>query len=128
VTGDVDLVQAGHPYPVVQRRSGQIEFLGEGGLPVGLIPGARYHSVRTVIGPGDRLILLSDGMTEATNPAGKMIDPAGLSAIFSKFERLRGRAFLDAVFWDLEDYTDGQMEDDVSAAIFSFDGKKTYRN
>ncbi|KEO52269.1 PP2C family protein-serine/threonine phosphatase [Thioclava indica] len=128
VTGQVELVQAGHPYPVVQRRSGQIEFLGEGGLPIGLIPGARYEAVRTVVGPGDRLILLSDGMTEATNQSGEMIDPDGLSAIFAKFTRLRGRAFLDAVFWDLEDYTAGQMEDDVSAVIFSFDGEKTYRN
>ncbi|WP_295534075.1 SpoIIE family protein phosphatase [uncultured Thioclava sp.] len=128
VTGRVELVQAGHPYPVVQRQSGDIEFLGEGGLPVGLIPGARYRSINTVLAPGDRLILLSDGMTEATNRAGKMIDHAGLSAIFTKFAQLRGRAFLDAVFWDLENYTDAQMEDDVSAVIFSFDGAKMYRD
>ena len=100
-SGKVDLVQAGHPYPVVQRKTGAIEFLGEGGLPIGLIPGARYQNVTTVLAPGDRLILLSDGMTEATDRAGRMIDQAGLGAIFSKFAQLRGQAFLNAVFWEL---------------------------
>ncbi|KEP70435.1 chemotaxis protein CheY [Thioclava dalianensis] len=124
VTGEVVLVQAGHPYPVVQRRSGEVEFIGNGGLPVGLIAGARYDSVQTRLHPGDRLILLSDGMTEAMTPEGKMIDHDGLAAIFQKFAQLRGRAFLEAVSWELDAWAQEAPADDVSAVVFSFDGAK----
>ena len=41
-TGRVILAQAGHPHPAVQRADGSVEFVGEGGLPVGLIEGASF--------------------------------------------------------------------------------------
>ncbi|NHX28342.1 serine/threonine-protein phosphatase, partial [Escherichia coli] len=64
-TGLIRLVQAGHPHPMVQRADGRIEFVGDGGVPVGLIPGAGYESFEIRLGPGDRLLLYSDGFTEA---------------------------------------------------------------
>ncbi len=39
-SGTCQLVQAGHPHPIVMRRTGEIEVLGRGGLPIGLIEGA----------------------------------------------------------------------------------------
>src|SRR5690606_16616715 len=53
VTGDVSLVQAGHPHPVLLRAGGGIDLLGDGGLPVGLIEGASYHAVEARLEPGD---------------------------------------------------------------------------
>ncbi|WP_348638922.1 SpoIIE family protein phosphatase [Thioclava sp. L04-15] len=121
-TGRVELVQAGHPYPVVQRYGGQVEFLGEGGLPIGLIPGADYATVTTLLAPGDRLILISDGITEATNPKGAMIDQTGLAALLRKFSSLEGPSFLDAILWEIEDYTAGDITDDISVAVFEYRG------
>ncbi|KEO54504.1 PP2C family protein-serine/threonine phosphatase [Thioclava pacifica] len=121
-TGQIELVQAGHPYPVVQRRDGRVEFLGQGGLPIGLIPGAQYVSVSTRLAPGDRLLLISDGITEATDPDGIMIDETALATLIRKFAGLRGPDFLDAILWEIEAYTAGDITDDVSAAIFEFRG------
>lgn len=121
-TGRAELVQAGHPYPMLLRAGGAVEFLGEGGLPIGLIPDARYESVSTRLGPGDRLVLVSDGLTEATDPQGRMIDEARLAAIMRNFSRLEGRAFLDALLWEIDDYTESAINDDVSAASFEFHG------
>lgn len=69
-SGKGTLCQAGHPYPLVSRRDGRVQTLGEGGLPVGLLPDARYEAVDFQLGPGDRLLLYSDGVTECFAPDG----------------------------------------------------------
>lgn len=63
-TGRVSLVQAGHPHPMVVRQNGTIEYYGKGGLPIGLFPDAQYTRVDLALQKGDRLFLLSDGVTE----------------------------------------------------------------
>jgi phosphoserine phosphatase RsbU/P len=124
ITGHVEMVQAGHPHPAVQRADGSIEFLGLGGLPVGLIDGAEYDGFSTVLHPGDRLFMMSDGITEAANPAGDLLGEIGLSRIMDRNRNLRGAAFLEAAVWELSDYTLGEFSDDVSGAFFEFDGAK----
>ena len=124
ISGKVEIVQAGHPYPAVQRASGEVEFLGAGGLPVGLIEGADYDTITTHLKPGDRLFLMSDGITEATDPAGDMLGESGLAQIIRKSAAMRGAAFLDAIYWDIETFSNGNLVDDVSAVFFEFDGAK----
>lgn len=125
VSGDVCLVQAGHPHPAVQRADGTVEFLGQGGLPIGLLPMADYEQVTTVLAPGDRLFLMSDGITEAASPSGEMLCEDGLSRLMRDSVKLRGQAYLDALFWDLSEYAQGNLVDDVSAVLFEFNGAKT---
>jgi sigma-B regulation protein RsbU (phosphoserine phosphatase) len=48
-SGQVKLVQAGHPHPLLIRKDGQMQSLGVGGLPIGLIPGATYDSMTMVL-------------------------------------------------------------------------------
>ncbi|MDD8022138.1 MAG: fused response regulator/phosphatase [Paracoccaceae bacterium] len=124
ISGKVSLVQAGHPHPAVQRADGTVEFLGDGGMPVGLIEGAEYETITTRLHPGDRLFLMSDGITEAADPSGALLGEDGLERIIRKSARLRAAAFLDAIFWDLEAFAAGELIDDVSAVFFEFDGAK----
>jgi serine phosphatase RsbU (regulator of sigma subunit) len=42
-----------------------VEALGQGGLPVGILSNADYEEIRFPFGPGDRLVVYSDGLTEA---------------------------------------------------------------
>ena len=124
VSGRVALVQAGHPHPAVMRQGGQVEFLGAGGLPVGLIEGAVYDQVETTLGPGDKLFIMSDGLTEAADPAGRQIGQGGLARVLSEARALRGAAFLQAVTDRLDQFTGGRFDDDMSAIHFEFDGPK----
>ncbi|MDE3080672.1 MAG: fused response regulator/phosphatase [Paracoccaceae bacterium] len=118
-TGDVDLVQAGHPRPAVQRSDGPVEFLGDGGLPVGLIADARFDRITTRLGPGDRLLIASDGITECTDPRGAQFDEPGVAACLARHSDLRGQMFLDALVQDLQDHSGApDFTDDVSAALF----------
>ncbi|HYG99601.1 MAG TPA: SpoIIE family protein phosphatase [Terriglobales bacterium] len=66
--GTMEFINCGHVPPVLVCSSG-VSRPRESNLPVGLIPGASYESARCELEPGDKLILLSDGVTEAANAA-----------------------------------------------------------
>lgn len=124
ISGKVGLVQAGHPHPAVIRRNGAIEYLGKGGLPMGLFEGATYETVTAQLYPGDRLFLGSDGITEATNAAGELLEQEGFIPLLERLSALRGHALLDALYWELQRYSGDALTDDVSAVLFEFDGAK----
>lgn len=122
-TGAVTLAQAGHPHPLVQRASGATEFIEEGGMPVGLFDDAQFGQVKLQLAPGDRLLLHSDGFTEATSDEAGMLDQAGLARIVDGMDALRGEAFLETLVWKLSEFTgDADFEDDVSAVLFEYRG------
>ena len=122
-TGRVSLVQAGHPHPLLLRADGRIETVGNGGLPVGLVPTATYDRVDLRLAPGDRLLLMSDGITEATDPAGKELGETGVRNFVSRNAGLHGPTFLETLLWDVEGYTgDSEARDDISAVLFEYRG------
>jgi serine phosphatase RsbU (regulator of sigma subunit) len=82
-SGRGSLIQAGHPSPLLLRRAERrAELLGDGGLPVGLIPGASWELVRFSLAPGDRLVLYSDGISEASRPGEGSFSEERLAAYF----------------------------------------------
>ena len=121
-TGEVELTQAGHPPPLIQRASGAIEFLGDGGLPVGLLPQADYDRVTARLSPGDRLLLASDGISECPRrDDGALLEDAGLAALMDAARGKRGPALLEALTWDLAaHHGDDNFPDDVSAVLYEF--------
>jgi sigma-B regulation protein RsbU (phosphoserine phosphatase) len=121
-TGQVELLQAGHPHPAVLRRDGRVDYIGDGGLPIGLIEGARYETRRLTLAPGERLMLMSDGFTEAEGAGAGLLGEDGLAAIMERSARLRGPAFLDALTWDIDAHSGGELADDISAVLLEFDG------
>ncbi|MGA7515117.1 MAG: PP2C family protein-serine/threonine phosphatase [Candidatus Sulfotelmatobacter sp.] len=60
-------INAGHNNPILRRASGAIERLDVGGLPLGILPEARYESASITLAPGDWLIIFTDGVIEAEN-------------------------------------------------------------
>jgi serine phosphatase RsbU (regulator of sigma subunit) len=75
---EVELVNGGHIAPLIVRADGRVESIGEGDLPVGLFDFAQFHVIPTTLGIGDRIVLLSDGITEAENMEG---DEFGLAQV-----------------------------------------------
>lgn len=120
-TGRATIVQAGHPHPAVQRKSGKVEFVGDGGLPVGLIPQASYSSFTVTLAPGDRLFLYSDGVTECSDPADQEFGQDRLGQMMETLADIRGLDFLDALKWNLGKWAGkDDFSDDVSGVIFEF--------
>jgi sigma-B regulation protein RsbU (phosphoserine phosphatase) len=123
-TGEVQMVQAGHPNPAILRASGDVERPGPGGLPVGLIPAARWRAFDVVLEPGDRLFALSDGVTECPGSDGKDFGDEGLRQFLRRNGAVRGPGLLDALNWELDRFSGLQdLPDDVSCAMLEFFGK-----
>jgi len=69
-TGRLDYANAGHHRPIVRRGDGTIEALsGSGGMMLGVTAGARFLNHQAELSYGDRLVLYTDGVTEAFNPS-----------------------------------------------------------
>ncbi|SIO49290.1 sigma-B regulation protein RsbU (phosphoserine phosphatase) [Rhodovulum sp. ES.010] len=120
-SGHMRFVQAGHPYPAVQRADGTVEYLGKGGLPIGLIPDAEFESGEVTLGPGDRVLFSSDGITECAAPSDEQLGEEGLARILRENAGIRGEAFFDALLADLTKYAGGaDFPDDISAVLFEF--------
>lgn len=124
-SGRLKLVQAGHPHPLILRRDGQVEFAGEGSVPIGLLANVTFSQFETSLQPGDRLLLYSDGFTECRLRSGAMLETAGLLEMVAGCPPGQsGPEFLDDLFWYLTQVMspDHGMEDDVSATLFEFNG------
>ncbi len=67
ITRRLTYINAGHNWPVLRHPSGSVERLQTGGLPIGLMPNARYECGETVLAPGDLLLVFTDGLIEAEN-------------------------------------------------------------
>jgi serine phosphatase RsbU (regulator of sigma subunit) len=78
--GLVEFANCGHVAPVHVTAS-STRRLEDGNLIVGLIPGATYASVQYRLVPGERIVLTTDGITEAHNTQGTMFGEDGFDAI-----------------------------------------------
>jgi len=75
--GVLEYVNCGHIPPLVVS-SGEVDRPSHGNLPVGLLPDAQYESARAQLKPGDRLIMVTDGVTEAENANGDFFEDSRL--------------------------------------------------
>lgn len=125
-SGQLVMSQAGHPCPVLQRVNGEIELLGAGGLPVGLIEGAEYQQFETAMSDGDRLLIYSDGAIECCGPDGGLLGESGLTDVLSGLRQVHGADFLDSLFGRISEFAgESGFEDDVSAVFLEFKGAQT---
>jgi phosphoserine phosphatase RsbU/P len=106
-SGALHGANAGHNPALVIRSGGGIEQLPSTGPPLGLLEDAVYHGDRRCLDAGDLLVVYSDGIVEAADPAG---EEYGLDRLADLCQRHRGDP-LDrlaaAVEDDLQSFADG---------------------
>jgi len=67
-TGEASVLSAGAEPPVILRADGTLEALEVSGMPLGVLPQQLYTATAVRLRPGDILLLLTDGITEARAP------------------------------------------------------------
>ena len=112
-TGRVVYANAGHNLPYVRTADGVVEFRATG-MPLGLMPGMAYEERTSHIGRGDSVLLYSDGIVEAHDPAGEMYGFPRLKADMAT--ELAGTELLDELLDRLHAFTGRgwEQEDDIT--------------
>lgn len=72
-THEITIVNAGHMPPMVRRASGEVEEAGEQivGLPVGVVDELEYKQTTVSLGPGEMMVVYTDGINESMNGQGQ---------------------------------------------------------
>jgi sigma-B regulation protein RsbU (phosphoserine phosphatase) len=77
-TGRFSVSTAAHPRALIRRANGSFEVLEKGGLPLGVQPGEEYPVEDGSLGPGDALVLYSDGISETLGEGNQTFGVEGL--------------------------------------------------
>lgn len=125
-TGEVTMVQAGHPPPLhLSSATGEINTVGEGGMPVGLLEEATFSSVSCRLEPGDRLLVYSDGATECTDPDANLYGADRMIDRFSSMRDMSARDMCDQFDAELSMWNgDKPFDDDISLLVIEYNGVK----
>lgn len=112
-TGVLQYANAGHDLPYRFHAAG-VEDLRATGMPLGLLPGMRYEVRTTTLAPGDVVVLHSDGVAEAHDPARAMYGFPRLKASIAAYDRRT--PMIDHILADLHNFTGvgWEQEDDVT--------------
>ncbi|MEO5989297.1 MAG: PP2C family protein-serine/threonine phosphatase [Candidatus Eisenbacteria bacterium] len=107
---------AGHNFPVLLRASGERMLLEQGGLVVGMMEGLPYEEASIDLQPGDRILLYTDGVSEAQSPTGEMFGEERLYALLeSQPASLPARELVDRVLNGLRAFLAGaEPGDDIT--------------
>ena len=112
--GTLQIVNAGHCPPLIVRASGAFEEVGSTGPVVGILPHARWQSATMTLDPGDALLLYTDGVIEATSPAGKEL---GIRGIERALTGTSARAMAESIVRAVERH--GGREDDLTVVAIT---------
>jgi sigma-B regulation protein RsbU (phosphoserine phosphatase) len=81
--GELELINCGHVPPLLVS-DGKVVKLEEGNLPVGLVPMVEFGATKRQLNPGERLLLVTDGVTEAEDANGEFFGNERLESCCAK--------------------------------------------
>jgi sigma-B regulation protein RsbU (phosphoserine phosphatase) len=116
--GELRYTNAGHNYPLLRRKSGEVEYLDRGGLILGIFDGAEYEEGRIPLEPGDRLLLYSDGVSEAEDKTGSQFGDDRLFELWRSCGERPTREIVPCLFKAVEAFrADAPQSDDMTALV-----------
>ena len=105
-------VNAGHVQPAVVRVDGDVEYLTEGGMVVGLFAGVRYERGHVKLHPGDVVVFCTDGITEANNSSEEEFGTERLVDLVTRERHLPAQEIVQAVMTSVDSFSRGGSHED----------------
>jgi phosphoserine phosphatase RsbU/P len=117
--GNFDYVRAGHDRPLIYRASdNDCCFLTARGIMLGMFEDIELEEIHEELCPGDRLVLYTDGVTDANSPSGEFFGAERLQEIVCQAHELGPKALCDLIFQRLDDFQNGATQyDDIAVLI-----------
>jgi serine phosphatase RsbU (regulator of sigma subunit) len=115
--GRLRVARAGIPPLLLRPRGGSVAALADGGLPLG-IGEESYPIEETAIGPGDSILLATDGLCESMNCNGEQFGTDCLAKAFAAAGDVPPQQTIDAILRKRESFCGNwPQEDDVSLLV-----------
>jgi sigma-B regulation protein RsbU (phosphoserine phosphatase) len=111
-TARLAFASAGHSPVIYRARGGRSRLLAATGLPLGVLPerGPTAETVR--LGPGDVLVVATDGFSEATSPGGELFGHERLLALVESNATAAASGVADRLFTAVTQFAAGRAQDD----------------
>lgn len=113
----ITISNAGHPLPVMVRASGKVAACGPVAFPLGMFAALDSTDERLGLGPGDFLVMYTDGITEARDADGKIFGEEQLLALLTNCAAAPSAAEVaDAVMAGAQSHA-GDLSDDAAVLV-----------
>jgi len=118
-TGELTYVNAGHNPPLVAHGDGSVEKLEGTGLILGILPMATYEQRTCRMGPGDALLLFSDGVSEPVSPNGdEEFGEERLARVLAALRNQSAESIIKSINQKVEEFTAGAPPaDDITLVV-----------
>lgn len=120
-TGACRYANAGHPPPLLLGPAG-VEELGVTGPIFGPLPGQRWRTDKTTLGPDQMLVAYTDGITEARNDAGEEFGEGRLIACLRSNTARDVRSLTEDVMSTVHLFGSDRLKDDATLAVVTYGG------
>jgi sigma-B regulation protein RsbU (phosphoserine phosphatase) len=120
-TGTLTFTNAGHYLPMLVRANGVVDRLGLGGPVLGVIPDAVYEQGQVSMSGGDRLVLFTDGLTEARDGDGDEFGEERLADAIVTHRACSAPALQARLTESVLRFTNGSLQDDATLMVLAAD-------
>ena len=118
-TRTLQYTNAGHPFPVLIDSHGKARRLDNSGALLGVIPDWKYEDSEVVLEPGDRLLLFTDGITEAPAPDGEEFGESRLIAAVTTSTEQSLDDLRSQVMDEVKGFCNLRMHDDATLVLIA---------
>ena len=112
---------AGHNPPILARRDGTLVRLSAGGAVLGVRSDWRYKQGQIELSSGDRLLLFTDGVSEARDPAGEEFGEARLIEMILSMPEASPHHLKRKLMQSVTDFCRSPLQDDATLIALSVD-------
>jgi sigma-B regulation protein RsbU (phosphoserine phosphatase) len=117
--GTLTFSNAGHYAPILVRANGDVERLASGGMVLGVMREGTYDQSHAIVGPGDRLVLYTDGITEARNADDEEFGEERLVELAVEHRGCSAPALLARLAEAVASFTGGTFQDDATLIVLA---------